>query len=159
MADRPETAPGAPQRSAEQTQKRSPRWLVLLAWSTGLAGLYTLLGLAHAGIVEGVLSEDIGFGRSLAFWVGTVYLALLGWAFLPAQPSGRAAGRLPVLSMLALGALATVVCVAFAALWLAAHWSPGVGGPVTASIIVLLAAGTGVLWLAQREDRHRTPAE
>jgi hypothetical protein len=135
----------------------APRWLVILAWSTGLAGLYALASLAHAALIERILSVDVGFGRSLAFWVGTIYLALLGWGFLPARPGGRYTQRPAVLAALAVGLLATVVCGTYTALWLAAHWVPAVGGPVTASIAVLVVAAVGVLWLAGR-DAGRSPA-
>ena len=154
-----ETPPADPPVTPASAAHAAPRWLVVLAWATGLAGLYALLSLAHAALVERVLSVDVGFGRSLAFWVGTIYLALLGWAFVPARPAGRYARRPLVMAVLGVGLLATAVCGAFTALWLATHWSPGVGGPVAASIIVLLAAGSGVLWLAGREDRRRSSVE
>jgi hypothetical protein len=131
-----------------------PRWLVILAWSTGLAGGYTLASLMHAALIEGILSVDVGFGRGLSFWVGAIYLALLGWGFLPACPVGWYARRRPVLAALAAGAIGTTVCAGITGLWLAAHWVPAVGAPVTVSIAVLLVAAVGVLWLAGRDERR-----
>ena len=133
-----------------------PRWLVILAWSTGLTALYAMLSLAHAALVEHILSVDVAFGRSLAFWVGAIYLGLLGWGFLPARPAGWYARRPWVLAMLALGTIGVAVCGAVGALWLAGHWVASVGGPVTASVVVLVVAALGVLWLAGREDRSET---
>ena len=131
-----------------------PRWLAVLAWSVGPAGLYALASLAHAAFLERNLSVDVGFGRGLAFWVGTIYLALLGWGFLPARPGGWYARRALVLALLAAGLLGAVVCGAYTALWLAAHWVPSIGLPVAASLAVLLVAALGVLWLAGREERN-----
>jgi hypothetical protein len=133
----------------------APRWLVIVAWSTGLAGLYALLGLAHAALIERMLSVDVGFGRSLAFWIGSIYLLLLGWGFVPARPVGWYAARRLVLTALGVGLVALAVCGAFTGLWLASHWAPSVGVPVTLSIAVLAAAAVGVLWLAGHEDRVR----
>ena len=144
----PDDAPPPP-----PTATPSPRWLVVLAWSTGPAGLYALLGLAHAALVEWNLSVDVGFGRSLAFWVGSIYLALLAWGFLPRRPDAWYARRGPLLCALALGLAGFVICGAYTGLWLAAHWVPAVGVPVAASIAVLIVAAVGVLWLAGREDR------
>ena len=59
-----------------------------------------------------------------------------------------------VLVALAAGVLAVAVCAAFTGLWLAAHWVPVVGVPVTVSIAVLLVAAVGVLWLAGRDERR-----
>jgi hypothetical protein len=133
----------------------APRWLVIVAWSTGLAGVYALLGLAHAALIEGMLSVDVGFGRSLAFWIGSIYLLLLTWGFVPARPTGRFARRPLVLAALGVGLVALAVCGSFTALWLSARWVSSVGGPVTISMAVLLVAALGVLWLAGREDRVR----
>lgn len=133
----------------------SPRWLVIVAWSTGLAGLYALLSLVHAAVIERNLSVDVGFGRSLAFWIGSIYLLLLGWGFVPARPAGRYAARSLVLAALAVGVLGVVVCGTFTGLWLASHWVASVGGPVTVSIAVLTVAAVAVLWLAGHEDRVR----
>lgn len=141
---------------ATTADNRLPRWLVILAWSTGLAGLYALAGLLHAALVERILSVDVGFGRGLAFWVGAVYLALLGWGFLPARPIGWYARRRPALAALAVGVAGALVCAVFTGLWLAAHWVPSVGVPVTLSIAVLLVAAVGVLWLAGRDERRRS---
>lgn len=126
----------------------------MLAWSTGPAALYALLSLAHAALVEGILNVDVGFGRSLAFWVGTIYLALLAWGFLPRRSAAWYARRGPVFVALALGLVGTIVCGAFTGLWLRAHWVQSVGAPVTASIVALILAAVGVLWLAGRDDRN-----
>lgn len=131
------------------------RWLVIVAWSTGPAGLYALLSLLHAALIERNLSVDVGFGRALAFWIGSIYLLLLGWGFVPSRPVGRFAARPLVLTALAVGVLGLAVCGTFTGLWLASHWVASVGGPVTVSIAVLVAAACGVLWLAGREDRLR----
>jgi len=131
----------------------TPRWLVILAWSTGPAALYAFLGLAHAALVERLLSVDVGFGRSLAFWVGAIYLALAGWGFFPIRPVGWYARRPLVLGLVALGLVGLVTCGAFTGLWLAGHWVPGIGTPVTASAVVVVLVALGVLWLAGREDR------
>jgi hypothetical protein len=98
---------------------------------------------------------DVGFGRGLAFWIVSIYLALLTWGFLPRRPTGWYARRRPVVLMLAVGIIGALVCGAFTALWLMAHWAPAVGGPVVGSIVVLLAAGVGVLWLAGRSEQPK----
>jgi hypothetical protein len=134
----------------------APRWLIILAWSTGLAGAYALASLAHAALVERILSVDVGFGRGLAFWVGTVYLALLGWGFLAPRPAGWYARRTPTLGALAVGIVGAVVCGTSTALWLAAHGVPAVVGPVSVSIVVLVLGAVAVLWLAARDDRRRS---
>lgn len=131
----------------------TPRWLVVLAWAAGGAGLYVLAGLAHAALVEGTLTVEIGFGRSLAFWVGAAYAGLLLWGLLPARPSGWYARRRLVLAAAAVGAVAALSCVGLAAAWLARYWVPSVGGPVVASLAVFVLAAAGVLWLAGREER------
>jgi len=151
-ADQPPDTSGDPPATAPSP---APRWLVILAWSTGPAALYALASLAHAALVEGILSVDVGFGRSLAFWVGTIYLALLAWGFLPRRPDAWYAHRRPVVALLALGLIGTIVCGALTVLWLRAHWVPCIGVPVTVSIVVLLVAAVGVLWLAGRDDRPR----
>ena len=134
----------------------APRWLLVLAWSTGPAAVYVLASLAHAAFVERILNVDVGFGRSLAFWVGSVYLALLTWGFLPSRPDRWYARRRHVLIVLVVGLAGVAVCGTFTGLWLLAHWVPAIGVPVTASIVVLLAAAVGVLWLAGRDDRDET---
>jgi hypothetical protein len=134
-----------------------PRWLIIVAWSLGPAGLYALLGLAHAALVERILNVDVGFGRSLAFWVGAIYLALLGWGFLPARPTGWYARRSLVLGLGAVGVVGLAVCGAFTGLWLANRWVAAIGTPVVASICVLLLAALGVLWLAGRDQRKAAP--
>jgi hypothetical protein len=144
----PPASPAGPAEIAVPSAAPSPRWLVVLAWSTGPAALYALASLAHAAFVERVLSVDVGFGRSLAFWVGSIYLALLGWGFLPRRPVGWYARRDRVIAALALGLAGAVVCGSFTGLWLAAHWVPAIGVPVAASIVALLVAAVGVLWLA-----------
>jgi hypothetical protein len=125
------------------------------AWALGPAGLYALLSLGHAALIERALTVDIGFGRSLAFWIGAIYLALLLWGFLPARPTGWYARRPGVIVAGVLGVVGAIVCGAYTALWLAAHWVPSVGGPVLGSIVVLAIAATFVLWLAGREDPSR----
>lgn len=139
------------QTETSSVASSAPRWLVLLAWSTGPAALYVLASLAHAAFVERILSVDVGFGRSLAFWVGSIYLALLTWGFLPRRPDAWYARRRNVLVALVVGLAGVVVCGTFTGLWLAAHWVPGIGTPVVASILVLVVAAVGVLWLAGRE--------
>jgi hypothetical protein len=146
--------PLGPHEAAVAPSSLAPRWLLILAWSTGLAGLYALASIGHAGLIERISSVDVGFGRALAFWVGAIYLALLGWGFLPARPTGWYARRRPVVAALAVGLVGAGVCGAYTVLWLVAHWAPGVGVPVTASIAVVLAAAVGVLWLAGREERQ-----
>jgi hypothetical protein len=129
----------------------------MLAWSLGPAGLYALLSLLHAALVERNVSVDVGFGRSLAFWVGSVYLALLGWGFVPAHPTGWYARRRVVFAMLVPGAIGFLVCGSFTGLWLAGHWVSAVGGPVTVSGVVLVVVAVGVLWLAGREESQAAP--
>lgn len=148
----PPVPPGEAAGVAVPAASPSPRWLVVLAWSTGPAGVYALASLAHAAFVERILSVEVGFGRSLAFWIGAIYLALLAWGFLPRRPSGWYARRRPIVGALALGLAGVVVCGAFTGLWLVGHWVPAIGVPVTVSIVVLLVAAVGVLWLA-RGDR------
>jgi hypothetical protein len=148
-AEPPEPVPEAP------AGWLGPRWLLILAWSIGPAAAYALVGLLHAALVEDILSVDVGFGRGLAFWIVSIYLALLTWGFLPARPTGWYARRQPVLAMLAVGVIGALVCGGFTGLWLMAHWSPAIGVPVVGSMVVLLAAGVGVLWLAGRADRRR----
>jgi hypothetical protein len=130
------------------------RWLVVLAWATGPAAVYVLLSLAHAAFIERNLTVDIGFGRTLAYWVGATYLALLARGFLPRQPSRWYAHRRTVLAVLALGTLGGAVSAGYAAFWLAGHWVPGVGEPVVVSLVVLVVAAVGVLRLAARDDRR-----
>jgi hypothetical protein len=149
----PPGAPADPRQTAAAADGLAPRWLLVLAWSSGLAGLYTLASLVHAALVEGILSVDVAFGRALAFWVGTIYLALLAWGFLPARPTGWYARRGLVLAVLTVGLLSAVVSGAITGLWLATHWMPSVGVPVVASIAVLLVSATGVLWLAGHDER------
>ena len=144
---------GALPESLTPAVSLAPRWLVVLAWSTGLAGLYALASLAHAAFVEQILTVDVGFGRGLAFWIGSIYLALLAWGFMPARPGAWYARRRLILAALIVGLLSATVCGAFTGLWLAAHWVPAVGVPVTASIAVLLVVAVAVLWLAGRERR------
>src|SRR5687768_17528778 len=144
------------QTETSSVSSSTPRWVVLLAWSTGPAALYALASLAHAAVVERILSVDVGFGRSLAFWVGSIYLALLTWGFLPRRPDAWYARRRTVLAVLTLGLAGVAVCGTFTALWLAGHWVPAIGVPVTASIVVLLVAAVVVLWLAGREREPGT---
>src|SRR5438046_1209144 len=108
-----DAAPPEPPETVTPAVPAAPRWLVILAWSTGLAALYALVSLAQAAFVERILSVDVGFGRSLAFWIGTIYLALPGWGFLPARPAGWYAHPRLVLGMLALGVIGAGVCGGF----------------------------------------------
>jgi hypothetical protein len=142
-----------PPEVARSAVSSTPRWLVILAWSMGPAALYALLSLAHAALVERILSVDVGFGRSLAFWVGAIYLALAGWGFFPVRPAGWYARRPIIAGLAALGLVGLVTCGAFTGLWLAGHWVPAIGTPVTASAVVVVLVALGVLWLAGREDR------
>ena len=100
---------------------------MVLAWSTGPAAVYALTSLSQAAVVERILSVDVGFGRSLAFWIGSIYLGLLAWGFLPRRPGAWYARRRPVIGALALGLVGVVVCGAFTILWLAGHWVPAIG--------------------------------
>ncbi len=146
--------PGLPEEQEVGQSNVTKRWLVVLAWATGPAAAYVLLSLAHAAFVERALTVDIGFGRTLAYWVGATYLALLAWGFLPRQPSRWYARRRPLVAALTVGLLGGVVSVGYAAFWLARHWVPAVGVPVVVSLVVLLAAAVGVLRLAARDDRR-----
>ena len=158
MRDVPESQLQATSRAPTPAQpgpaasRRVSRSLVIAAWATGPAALYALASLAHALLVERNLSVDVGFGRSLAFWIGSIYLALLAWGFLPRRPDAWYARRRPVLVALALGLVGLAACGAYTGLWLVGHWVPSVGVPVAASIVVLLVAAVGVLWLAGRDD-------
>lgn len=118
-----------------------------------------LLSLAHAALVEGILSVDVGFGRTLAFWVGAIYLALLGWGFLPRQSRAWYWRRTPVLAALAVGAIGLAASAVYAGLWLRTHWVQSIGGPVLGAIAVLAVAAVGVLWLAGREDAKRSDTD
>jgi hypothetical protein len=131
--------------------------MILLAWSLGPPALYTLLSLLHAALVERNLSVDVGFGRTLAFWVGSVYLALLGWGFLPARPTGWYARRRVVLGTLGLGMVGLLAAGGLSGLWLAGHWVGAIGGPVTFSAVVIVLGAIGVIWLAGREERRAAP--
>ena len=130
----------------------APRRLVILAWATGPAALYALLGLLHAALVERILTIDVGFGRSLAFWVGTLYLALLLWGLLPPRPAGWYARRGTVRGVGILGILGALVCGSFTTAWLATRWNASVGGPVLVSLAILAAAAGLTLWYADRES-------
>jgi hypothetical protein len=135
-----------------------PRWLIVAAWSLGPAALYGLASLGHAALVERNLTIDIGFGRSLAIWIGAIYLALLLWGFLPARPTGWYARRRSVLAAGIVGLIGVVVGAAYTVLWLRAHWVSSIGGPVVGSIVVLMAAAIFTLWLAGRADPARSGA-
>lgn len=137
---------------APRAGERMPRWLVVLAWSGGPAALYALLGLLHAAAIERNLSLDVGFGRSLGFWVAASYLALPLWGFLPSRPTGGYARRGVVVGALLLGALGALVCGGLAVAWSIAHWSSRVGGPVLASLLALAAAVGLTLWLVGRDE-------
>lgn len=143
--------------------EQTPRWRLVLAWSSGLAAAYAGLSLLHAAVVERVLTVDVGFGRSLAFWVGTVYLALLLWGFLPRQPGGWYARPMLVRAVAVLGAAGALVCGGFTAAWLTRHWSSAVGVPVVLSLLALGAMAGLTMWIAGREEeagrRHETGTE
>lgn len=125
----------------------------MVSWSLGIAGLYALLSLLHAAVIQRILTVDVGFGRSFAFWIGGIYLLLLGWGFVPRSPTGWYARRVPTLAALAVGVVALIVCGTYTVLGLAARWVPSIGFPVSASVAVLVVAAAGVVWLADREDR------
>ena len=127
------------------------RWLVILAWSSGPAAAYALLGLLHA-LVQQALSVEVGFGRSLAFWVAALYLALPLWGFLPRRPSGWYARRPAAPLALLVGLLGAIVCGGFAVAWLARHGTASVAIPVLGSIAVLVVLGALTLGLAGRAD-------
>jgi hypothetical protein len=129
-----------------------PRGLVILGWSSGPAAAYALLGLLHAALVERMINVDIGFGRSLAFWVLTLYIALPLWGFLPSSPRRWYARRRTVQAALLLGILGTLVCGGFTVAWLAAHWSWRAGPPVVASLVVVGIAAAVTLRFASREE-------
>jgi hypothetical protein len=131
-----------------------PRRLVIAAWATGPAAVYALLSLAHALLIEGVLTVDIGFGRSLAFWVVATYLALLLWGFLPPAPSARVARPAVVYPLLGVGMLGLLICGGFTLAWLAAHWRASVGVSVLGSLVAMVLAGLGTLWIADRTERR-----
>jgi hypothetical protein len=129
-----------------------PRWLVMAAWATGPAGGYALLSMAHALLVERALNVDIGFGRALAFWVLSAYLALMLWGFLPRQAPSRLASPGLAYPLLGIGAVGLLVCGGFTLAWLAARWNPAVGIPVIGALIVMLSAAVGTLWIADRAE-------
>ncbi|HYU18482.1 MAG TPA: hypothetical protein VEQ11_07285 [Chloroflexota bacterium] len=141
-----------PPAAADQTVI-APRWSVILAWSAAAAAAYALLGLIHAALVERILNLDVGFGRSLAFWIGALYVALPLWGFLPRAPTGWYARRAIVTTAALVGLLGLVVCGGFTVAWTVVHWNPSVGIPVLASLVVLGAAVGATLWFADREDR------
>jgi hypothetical protein len=128
----------------------SPRWLVIVAWALGTAGLYGLVTFGQAAVIERIASVDVMFGRSLGFWIGAVYLGLPLWGFLPMHPGGWYARRSTVLVIGAVGVVCAAISVVYDALWLASHWVSSVGVPVVASLAVLVIAAVGVLWLAGR---------
>jgi hypothetical protein len=141
---RPPAEPGGPPPS---------RGLLVAAWATGPAALYALLSLAHAGLAQGILTVDVGFGRSLAFWVLGAYLALLLWGFLPRAPRGWIARRGAAYGLLALGGAGALVCGGFTLAWLVQRWSPSVAPPVLGALAVMLLAALGTLWVADRTER------
>jgi hypothetical protein len=143
-----------PTEPADGKSNDVARWLVVAGWSTGLAGLYVLLSLAHAAVVERALTVDVAFGRSLAYWVGATYLALLAWGFLPRHSSRWFARRRPTFAALAVGLLGGAVSVGYTALWLARHWVPAIAVPVAGAIVVLVVAAVVVLRLAARDDQR-----
>ena len=149
----PRIAPMAGEaRTPDPPSRSGRRWLVIAAWSTGLAALYALLGLVHAA-AQGVLDVDVGFGRSLAFWVGAVYLTLGLWGFLPPRPLAWYSRRGPVIAAGLLGAVGTLVCGGFTVAWLASHWTAAVGTPVILSLAALAGMIALTMWVAGREDQ------
>lgn len=128
---------------------------MIAAWTTGPAALYALASLAHALLVERHLSVDVGFGRSLAFWVVSAYLALMLWGFLPRRPSPRLARPGSAYPMLAIGAVGLLVCGGFTLAWLGARWNASIGGPVIGALMVMLVAAVGTLWIADRTEPTR----
>ncbi len=141
--DRPEEAP------APSTGVSRP--LAVLAWSTGPAAVYALLGLLHAAL-QRELSVEVGFGRSLAFPVTALYLALALWGFLPGRPSGWYVRRTIARGALVVGLLGVVVCGGFVVSWLARHATPSVAIPVLGCIAVLAALAVLTLRLAGRAE-------
>lgn len=140
-----DTAQPPPSRSV-------PRRLVMVAWATGPAGAYALLSMAHALLVERSLNVDVGFGRALAYWVLSAYLALLLWGFLPRRPPPRLAHPGVAYPLLGVGALGLLVCGGLTLAWLGARWNPGVGIPVLGALVVMLTAAVGTLWIADRAE-------
>lgn len=124
----------------------------MAAWAIGPAGLYALLSMAHALLVERSLNVDIGFGRALAFWVVSAYLALMMWGFLPRPAPTRLARPGLVYPLLGVGAFGLLVCGGFTLAWLGARWNPAIGVPVIGALIVMLAAAGGTLWIADRAE-------
>jgi len=58
--------------------------------------------------------------------------------------------------LLAVGGVGLLVCGGFTLAWLAAHWSPRVAVPVIGALIVMLLAGIGTLWVADRTEPGRS---
>ena len=137
-----------PQRQSRHVR----RSVAIVAWATGPAGLYALASMAHALLVERTLTVDIGFGRGLAYWVVSAYLALMLWGFLPRQRPSRFARPGIAYPLLGAGLLGLVVCGGFTLAWLGTRWNPGVGLPVLGTLAVMLVAAVGTLWLADRAE-------
>lgn len=144
---------GAPARP-----RRAPRWLVVLGWSAGPASAYVLLSLAHAGLVERQLTVDIGFGRTLAFWVTALYIGLPLWGFLPSGPGGWYARPYVVFAWLAVGAAGLITACGFTIAWLPRHWVSRVGWPVVACLALMVIATGVTLWVASRSTSGRRSA-
>ncbi len=144
-----EVAPVLPTRADQRAPW--PRGAVALAWATGPAAAYVLLSLVHAR-ADGILSVEVGFSRSLAFWVGAIYLSLLLWGFLPRRPVGWYARRQAVLPALLVGAFGALVCGGLAVAWLARHGNVTVALPVLASIATLGLLAAYTLHLAGRAE-------
>jgi hypothetical protein len=155
MLDSP-TAPSPPAQLPAAHGAAVPRWLVILTWSLGVAGLYALVGLLHAAVVERQLTLDIGFGRSLAFWVVALYVALPLWGFLPKRPTGWYARRPAILVAGAFAVLGTLVCGGYTLVWVVARWNAAVGVPVLASILLVSVVAVATLWWASREEEPST---
>jgi hypothetical protein len=141
-----------PSTAAQPPERRPARWLTILAWSTGPAAVYALLGLLHAAVVERILNLDVAFGQSLAFWVGAAYIALPLWGFLPRTPAGWYARRRLTQATLAVGVAGAAICGGVTIAWLVVHWRPSVAIPALSTILVLLVAMIVTLWYASRQE-------
>lgn len=152
MSDRPVASPPPVEPPRPTSRSAAPRWLVILVWSLGVAGLYALIGLAHAAFVERILNLDVGFGRSLAFWVVALYIALPLWGFLPKTPTGWYARR-PAIRVASVSAIVgTLVCGGYTVVWVIARWNPAVGIPVLGSIALVTIVAVATLWWASKEE-------
>jgi hypothetical protein len=149
------TVPSPHSQTSALRSSAAPRWLVILVWSPGVAGVYALVGLLHAALVERLLTLDIGFGRSLAFWVVALYVALPLWGFLPKHPTGWYARKPAILVAGVFAVLGTLVCGGYTLVWVVARWNATVGVPVLASILLVAVVAVATLWWASREEEPR----